>query len=326
MSLEFNGNDLCLKHINLDADGCIFISFASWSSTGKGTPFGYSFFEKHNIEAFFIIQAQNNLWWHSSEIEEIAKITRSRKAISGKKVVLYGSSMGGYAACHFRNIFQADMGIAIAPQVFIDKRYLSDEKRWALDIEKIQERMLFDEMKNINVQKSELFVFTDFLHDADNAHISKLLQDREVLNPMTIIDVPYSNHDVARLLTSTKVIQQLLLYINQNGIFDYSISPLCNELYLQDAKCFFNYFRNSFLDSTKKDELKERFFMFLSQTQTKDFEALYMASECLSKLGMHNKAIDLIEISITEYETRFSKNAPSYLYLKRDQIYKNSNK
>jgi hypothetical protein len=327
MKTEFTGNDLTLKHINENDAGCIFVSFSARNSQGIGTPFGFGFFEKHDMETYFITQNKSNQWWHTPEIEEIARILRNRKAVSGKKIILYGSSMGGYAACHFRNIFQADIALALAPQIFVDKKYFSDEKRWEFDINKIQENIRFDEIKNINAQNAELFIFTDSLHSLDKLHVEYLLHVREVLSPLTIINIPYSNHDVARLLAQTGVIQQLLIVINESGLFDYSIIPLCKELYLQDAKCFFNYFRHFSLqtetDTTLFDDLQKRFFLFLSQTKNMDFEALYMAAECFSKIGIHDKAIDFIEKSITKYQ--FSSEVPLYLYLKRDSIYKNSN-
>ena len=286
--------------------------------------FWFKFFQKNKIETFFVSQNGKNQWWHTPDVDDVAQIVMRRKDQSGKKLILYGSSMGGYASCHLRTLFGADIAVAIAPQIFVDRKLFPCDSRWERDISNIQNRLRHDETANINAQLGELIVFYDPLHPQDNAHVQHLLNVSQRVPP-TLVEVPYSNHDVARLLSQTKILQGVLLSINKDGCFDRSVIPVCAESYLRDHKCFFNFFRNhSFSEDQERIDLTNKLHGFLSLSVDMDFEALYMAAECLSKIKLHASAVEMIDRSIALYRGRYLKEPPSYLFLKRDKIRGNS--
>ena len=322
MSDIFKGSDINVQHINENSTGALFVSFSAWSPSGVGSPFGLGFFKKHNIEAYLINQAGRNHWWHSSEMETVADIIDKRRESSGKQVILYGASMGGYGCIHLRKLFKSKTAIAVGSQVFVDKKILPNEARWPEDLNALQDRFIFNEILNFNDQPGELILFYDPLHQLDSHHIQKLKTIAQTGN-IHLIEVPYSNHDVARLLSRTKFLQKLILTCNTKGFIDKFAIPDCSELYLDDYKSFFNFFR-SLKKQTHSDRIDELIPLLniYTASQDMDFEALYMAAECLSILGNYHQALEFMEKSRASYCEKYNKTPPRYLQLKIDHIKK----
>ena len=315
--------DVTFEHVNKSSEGeCIFVTFASWS-VDSPVFFGKNFFEKSNIEAFVIAQTKVNHWYHTEEIIKVAEVVKDRAKESNKDVILYGSSMGGYAAIHYRNMFNAAVSIAIAPQIFIDKNISHYENRWSKDLDFLQDKMCFNEIDNLFSQKGEVFILYDPLHTLDNKHIESY---RELTNKEAeFIRVPYSSHDLARFLHNAGMLKEIIYQISENRVFSRSLSDKLNSLFLEDRKAFFNYFRNKSAIENHIDEiLIRKMDQYLENIGGMDFEALYMAAETLSNLGRHKEAISLSAKSIESYRARFNKDVPAYLYSKHDLILKRS--
>ncbi len=282
------------------------------------------FFVKKNIEAILISQKDVNHWWHTEEIFKVADIVNKIKKQSDKKVVLYGASMGGYAAVHYRNIFDAELSIAIAPQIFIDKSVAYYENRWQKELDALQGKMIFNEVDNIREQEGVIYILYDPIHIMDNKHIISY-QDLIDNSTAKFIEVPYSGHDLARFLNSTGVLKSIVIQIYEDGKMSNNLLSKFSELYLDDHKAFFNYFRKASLSSEKQNKfLLETMEKHLKDLEKMDFEALYMVAETLSNFGRYEEAINISKRSIDIYKTKMLKDAPSYLYGKYELILKKS--
>ena len=315
--------DIIFEHINKSSEGeYIFVTFASWSVSDP-VFFGKSFFEKGDIEVFVIAQTKVNHWYHTEEINKVAKIVISRAKESNKDIILYGSSMGGYAATHYRNMFNAAVSIAIAPQIFINKNVSHYENRWSKDLALLQDQMCFDEIDNLSVQNGKAFILYDPLHSLDNQHIESY---RELIDKEAdFIKVPYSSHDLARFLHNAGMLKEVIYQISEKRVISNSLINELKTLFLEDHKTFFNYFRNqSTIKNDIDEELIQKMSKYLENVEIMDFEALYMAAETLSNLGRHREAVFLSTKSIESYRARFTKDAPAYLYSKHDLILKKS--
>ena len=315
--------DITFEHINRSSESeYIFVTFASWS-VNDPVFFGKSFFEKGNVEAFVIAQTKVNHWYHTEEISKVAKIVKSKAEESNKDIILYGSSMGGYAAIHYRNMFNAAVCIAIAPQIFINKNISYYENRWSKDLALLQDKMYFDEVNNLLVQNGKAFILYDPLHSLDNQHIESY---RELIDKEAdFIKVPYSSHDLARFLHNAGMLKEIIYQISEKRVISNNLIVELNTLFLEDHKTFFNYFRNkSAINNHIDKNLIQKMSKYLENIEIMDFEALYMAAETLSNLGRHEEAVSLSTKSIESYKARFTKDAPTYLYSKHDLILKNS--
>lgn len=320
--------DINFKHINKNStqEDCIFVTFASWSDK-TSVFFGENFLQKKGVETFLISQKEKNHWWHTEEMYEVAKIVRERSG--DKKVILYGSSMGGYAAIHYRNLFNADIAIAIAPQIFIDKNIAVYENRWEKDLSVLQNKLLFNEIQNVNNQKGTLYILYDCLHPLDNEHTKQFSRVYESnRSDINLIKVPYASHDLARFLHNAGMLKKIVEEIQNTGVLEADTIGRLNTLYLEDCKTFFNYFRTikelEVYSDSEKSRLLDKMEKYLEELENMDFEALYMAAESLSNVGLHEKAISLSRKSIDSYKDKYLRDAPTYLYKKHENIIKKS--
>lgn len=306
--------DLKYKHINADEQGdVLYVTFSAWNPKGLPRYFGEKFFTSRKIEAYLIAQNGVNHWWHTAEIYQIADMVKQRSLESGKKIILYGASMGAYAACHFRNLFDSEYSIAIAPQIFIDKNIFFLEKRWSEDLDSVQDKMIFNEIESLNSQLNKpLYIFYDPFLKNDSNYVdfykNNILKSKEI----HFLEVPYTNHDVARGLNKARVLSEIVLSFNKKPLIEIEkLKHMCSICYLSDARSFFNYFRKLSSKKNKKDlETFEKFFL---QKDDFDFSALYMLAESLVRLERYEEAINISLQSIEVYMQKYSKPAPIYL-------------
>jgi len=322
LRLFYSGNSIIVHHLAGNYSEYIFICFSARNNTGNGTLFSEKFLKKYDVECFFVCQSNGNKWWHAPEIFEVAKLISLEVKYSNKKIVLYGSSMGAYGAFHFRNIFNSYFSIAIAPQIYIDRTINSFENRWVTDLNLIQSNLIFDEKQNSLSQASNSVVFYDPTYDLDSMHVD-LLKNFDPTNKINyFIEVPYSLHDVARMLVQTKTIQYFILSFLVNDYDIHELSIKCKNLYEQDCKSFSNYFRKIASD-VNGSELSSKLIKFDSLIKTTnylDFEALYMIAEVFFKTGRTEDALDFMDKSIDKYQQTFKSVPPNYLYLKKKSI------
>lgn len=322
--------DLIHKHIKGNGnDEALYVSFSAWNPKGHPRYFGEKFFISKGLEAFLISQNGTNHWWQTSEMYEIAEYVKERSIKSGKKVVLYGSSMGGYAVCHFRELFQSDYAIAIAPQIFIDKTIHDTDTRWKDEINLLQTRLMFNEVVNLNTQTHRhLHIYYDPIHKLDREHIELYKKLVKSSHKIHAIKVPYTNHDVARALNKAKVLSKIVTsYANKSTVMTKNeLVTICSNVYEYDMRTFFNFFRHLDFKNDQKviDSSMEKFEYYYSQIERMDFGSLYMAAESLMKLGRFEEAINLSLKSIETYSYNFLKPAPDYLRNKFKYIVKKS--
>lgn len=319
--------DLRLRHINEDALGdTLYVTFAPWGSTGLPSFFGESFFAKRGLEAFCIAQNGVNHWWHTDELKIIAKIVRELAKKKKKKVVLYGSSMGGYAACHYRYLFNSSFSIALAPQIFIDNKYHDEQNHIIGNKIALREKNLlqkafkFDELYNLEKQKEyPLLVFFDPNHKADTSHIQRYKALITQNTNTCLLEVPHVNHDVAKALNKSGLLSEVLLLRDKVNVR--KLNLLAKTAYIYDSKTFMNYFRKE-SDVLEKKNMLDIFKMYYEEKNSMDFEALYITAESLLKLQRYEDAIHVSLMSIESYMKlyQYKKTAPSYLKKKFEYI------
>ncbi|WP_156901996.1 hypothetical protein [Azohydromonas australica] len=296
-----------------------FVSFSAWSMTGVGTIFGHAFFGVNGIPAYFVVQ-RKNVWYRSSDIEEIAFDICAHAKSSGLDLVLYGASMGGYAAVNFRSLFGAIHSIAIAPQVLILPENAPFEPRW-MNERKEMPMGSIAEVNNLSRQRVPLLVFFDPNHSLDRQHIENLKRISGNCDGDCVIEVPYANHDVARALVKSKVIQRCLIAMAEYSPIDVdSFRQQCANLFRQDPKAFLNYYRNVVSVSHAKLGHDDYFYFlsFMEKTKDFDFEACYMAAEIYAKLESREAALAMSQASLD----RYPREIPNYLHLKHTGILK----
>lgn len=94
----------------------------------KRLAFGEEFFDKHSISVVHVLSRRNR-WYHEPDWREAIAAVKS--AVNGyRRVITYGSSMGGYGALRFASAIGAQLALALAPQFSVDPGKAPFETRW----------------------------------------------------------------------------------------------------------------------------------------------------------------------------------------------------
>jgi hypothetical protein len=317
-------NTLAVEQHHIDQPGPLIVTLAAWNSKGHGDWFAKSFVLPLKRPCVFIAQRQGNHWWHTDEIFQVAECVRALRQEGQRQVVLYGSSMGGYGACHLMELFEADHAIAVAPQVQIDPANVPGEPRWLDERGAVAQQPCFDERQSLGRPGAHLTVFYDPFHAMDCTHIERLHQANGGHSLLHLVPTPYTSHDAARVLARQGILKAFLTPLLEGGEPDWAALRQCASAYRRDAKSFFNYLR-CHLAGLSPTALNENLVLartFLATTPALDFEALYMAAEVFKQCRLEDEAARLIERSIAEYENHYRRPAPAYLLKKRDHIRK----
>jgi hypothetical protein len=178
---------------------------------GKG--FGENYLIKRRISAVHFISKDNH-WWQTPEpAEAVAELHRLGLIGAGRKVTLYGSSMGGYAALMLSRMIKPKRIILFSPQYSIDSRRVPFEKRWRAYAAKLQ--FDHDDMAACIDHDAEIQVVYDPFFEPDRQHVALI----EKLRPVDHVPIRFAGHNTARTLEElgiiTRVIDDLLF-----GAFD----------------------------------------------------------------------------------------------------------
>lgn len=296
----------------------LIVSFSAWSANAQGTPFGQGFFESRKIPAIFIIQNGNH-WWHT---EAIFPLLEKIKRIAEKYsygIVCYGSSMGGYGCLHLEKFLSAKAAIAIAPQIFVSEKLISEDKRWISDRSKINQ--IFDESKSLSQLQAACYIFYDNKHEMDSLHINRLPDSSPTRKPK-LIATPYASHDLARTLSKMEKFKEFIINSADNKFKIEDLTEACSSAFLYDNKTFLNWIRNESLEKISETQKSRLELVTLEDNlHALDFEALYFAAEALIRFGNPKHALICSGLSLYKYP---KKTLPDYMLLKHSAIAKNA--
>ena len=120
------------------------------------------------------------------------------------KNVIYGGSMGGYAALKYSKLLKGNVVISLCPQWSIDPAQCEGFKTG-------YEKHFTQDLTGMGITKEDLagniFTFYDPGYAKDSFHIKKI---KELGYPVHITHVPYSGHHVTTVLAGTKSISLLI--------------------------------------------------------------------------------------------------------------------
>jgi tetratricopeptide (TPR) repeat protein len=127
---------VCATGLENAAD-TVFISFTQWQPQPglHSAPWGHAFFKARKWPTIYIIPSRND--WYQSPADQAAIAVAVEASRSFRRVVTYGSSMGGFAALSFAGRFEASAALSIIPQYSIARDAVPFEKRWATEARKI---------------------------------------------------------------------------------------------------------------------------------------------------------------------------------------------
>lgn len=185
-------------------DGTLVVTFPA--RTGRQfldrNGFGQAFLRKAGISALLVTASWNH--WFQVPEADAAAAAMARVCARFRRVVTYGSSMGGYGAALFSRRLGADQIIALSPQFSIDAAKVPGETRWREDAARITFRN--DDMAAGLRPDVPLTLFYDPLI-GDRAHAERLLALSARPNPVV---VPFGGHPVGGFLRDARVLGRLI--------------------------------------------------------------------------------------------------------------------
>ena len=127
-------------------------------------------------------------------------------------VVLYGGSMGGYAAIKYSKMLSAKYTIACCPQWSIDPGECRGNKSG-------YEKHFRDDLKGMGIRESDIsgtiYILYDNKHKVDSYHFNKISAHSADINGITI---PYVGHHVTTVMAGTENLRQMIHCIMLNDL------------------------------------------------------------------------------------------------------------
>lgn len=210
--LIFNGAELAVKSF-LDRPGPnVIISFSARSDRPTMSGFGEPFFEKRGIPAVHVISKRNH-WWQVEEISDTIKaILALNLNARFKKVITYGTSMGGHGALVLSGPLHADQVFAFSPQFAINGRGAPWPTRWQNDTFGQTDILAIEDSCS---RTAEIIVGYDPFLELDRLHMSQI----QAVRSLRIIPIPFAGHSAMLALQQQGLLSTFLSSVAR-GDFD----------------------------------------------------------------------------------------------------------
>lgn len=190
----YAGQDIRVVLRLFETDPDLFVTFTGRAGRPHTSGFGEAFFLKRRLSAVHFISNWNH-WWQTGELEEAVSRLRAAGILDHRrKLRLYGSSMGGYAALSRSALFQPTEILAISPQYSIDGSVVPFEKRWRRYARAVT--FAHDDMDGGLDRQARIFYVVDPHFRADAQHLRLLEQHR----PVEIVSISLAEHNTVRAL------------------------------------------------------------------------------------------------------------------------------
>ncbi len=157
---------------------------------------GSQFIRKKEFDGLYIMPAFVD-WYRQPSLVKVFRFLK----LSGfferyKRVVTYGSSMGGYAALLFSEIIRPDAIVAFNPQTTLDKAIVPWENRFDRGLVQDWSGTASDACNTI-WQEADVTVVVDPFNTRDMRHARRLLK---AAPDIRLLKVPFGGHETANAL------------------------------------------------------------------------------------------------------------------------------
>jgi len=187
---ELYGNaDTRVYGLNLhQGDSPLLVCFSPWSERPSLDAEGFAegFCKKYNYSALFIVPAKND--WYQSDGSWAAVKFASNVSRKCRKVIAYGSSMGGFGALNYASQLSATVAIAVIPQFSIDGSRVGFEKRWRQEASQI--RFVRDHVGASSTKGCDAFAIFDPFFEPDRLHAELIEQS----GAARLVRLPFIGH------------------------------------------------------------------------------------------------------------------------------------
>jgi len=165
--------------------------------------FGKTFFQSKKISCIYVIPTWNH-WYQYEYIKDAINIIKAVGA-SFKSIIIYGVSMGGYAALKYADYLHATNVISISPQAVLAPPQADFDPRFSQFWEKIEYKS--DSWLLEKTHPIKTTVFFDRHHDLDNRHAQLISRN---LQHCQMVSLPFSGHEVFAVLNESGILSDFI--------------------------------------------------------------------------------------------------------------------
>ena len=166
--------------------------------------FGETYLMQRRVSAIHFVSKDNH-WWQTPEAAEaVAEVQRRGWAGADRRITLYGSSMGGYAALMLSGLIKPRRIVLFSPQYSIDPRKVPFEKRWRTYAARL--KFDYDDMAAGIDHEAETKVVYDPFYTPDRQHVELI----EKIRPVDHVHIRFAGHNTARALGELGIISRVI--------------------------------------------------------------------------------------------------------------------
>jgi hypothetical protein len=189
--------------VGMSADCCV-VTFAPFDENHSlGRPgFEQGSFRKSRLDAIHIIPSSNQGYQYAELPQLCARV--AEMTASYKRVVAYGSSMGGYAAVRYGAWAGAHIALALSPQFTLDPLRPPFDGRWR---NYVGEARFPHEHGQDVVQQAIVVCDPSERYDADHARLLGTITD------VLLVPLPGSGHPCTSFLSELDLLHRIALEV-----------------------------------------------------------------------------------------------------------------
>ncbi|MCA0420520.1 MAG: tetratricopeptide repeat protein [Proteobacteria bacterium] len=201
----FRSGNLLVKAARRPGEDCI-VTFDSYTDDPDldRPAFGEAAFAQADLPTIHVVNRRNS-WYQEPEWRGmVAAITAATAPY--RRVLAYGSSMGGYAALRFGKMIGATSALAISPQYSMQRDKTGFDTRWAKTVNRIRWR---PELAGPLPADLPAAIVYDPAHAFDRRHVELIAREM----PVRRIALPFSGHPSGTYLGECGLLRPLALAV-----------------------------------------------------------------------------------------------------------------
>jgi hypothetical protein len=194
----------------------LLITFNPFGVAANGRDYwGKSLVEKNSINCLSFASRRSN-WFPAVDVEAAAKNVAGILEYFKGQIILYGTSMGGYAAIKYSRLLSATCVLAFSPQYSINPEDVGTfERRFCSWYNLEQNRDMKISAADVS---GTVFLFCDPRQGDDVAHANAIAES--LMQPVYVVPVPYTGHSAVEIFASSDNAKRLFCHGLANAPLD----------------------------------------------------------------------------------------------------------
>ena len=181
------------------------------------------------------VKARKRDWFLKPDMAEFFRSDRFREIAEGKrKIILYGLSMGGFAALAFSTLIPGSVVFAISPQTTLHPQKVPWEKRFDYALGEDWDGP-FADIATLTPAHAEAYILYSPLNKFDGPHVERI----SGFQPTTLLGLHGNAHVPAGMLKESGVLKKIVLALADGSFSEAFFDSLQDDL---EASAAYHYY------------------------------------------------------------------------------------